>query len=328
MPACQARPGRGRAGFALCLCLVLSSRARGDDARGVEFRSEPGRVVISAGGEPVATYVYRDATITRPYFCDVFAPGRVQVTRNHPPVAGKDPTDHAALHPGIWLAFGDLSGADDWRNRARVDHDRFDDPPAANGRDGSFRVRNLYRTADGSGTICEETCLYRVTVLPGGYLLTADSEFRSDRAGFEFGDQEEMGFGVRVATPLSVKQGGRILNSDGARDERGVRGTQADWCDYSGTVSGRFAGLTLMQSPNNIRKGWFHARDYGLLVANPFGRKALTKGEESRVVVKRGEPFRLGFGVFLHSAPAAREFDPAGAYREYLGQMGRPKPAE
>ena len=136
-----------------------------------------------------------------------------------------------------------------------------------------------------------------------------------------FGDQEEMGFGVRVATPLSVKQGGRILNADGDRDERQVRGKPSDWCDYSGTTAGRLAGVTLMTDPGNFRRSWFHARDYGLLVANPFGRKALTKGPESRVTVKRGETFRMGFGVLLHASPDGKSPDLSAAYRDYREQV-------
>jgi hypothetical protein len=40
------------------------------------------------------------------------------------------------------------------------------------------------------------------------------------------------------------------------------------------------------------------------LVANPFGRRAFAKGEESRIVVKAGETFRLHFGVLVHSGRA------------------------
>ncbi len=315
--------GRAFALLALTIILAAGTTTRADTPPKVEFRDEPGRLVISVGGAPLATYVYRDPSITRPYFAHVHAPGGVQVTRNHPPVAGKDPTDHATFHPGLWLAFGDLSGADDWRNRARVEHDQFVEPPSASAGEGTFTVRNRYRSPDGDRTVCDEVCRYRVLVRPSGYLLTTESEFTSDSGDFTFGDQEEMGFGLRVATPLTVQHGGRIVTSDGSRNEREVRGTQPDWCDYSGTISGQFVGVTLMPDPKNFRKSWFHARDYGLLVANPFGRKALTKGPESRVTVKRGERFHLGFGILLHASPTSEGVDLAAAYRDYLAQMGQ-----
>lgn len=299
--------------------LAFPLPAAADAPPKVAFGVESGKVVITAGDAPVATYSHGDDKIPRPYFAHVHAPGKVQLTRNHPPVAKKDATDHADLHPGIWLAFGDLGGGDSWRNKARVKHDKFVQEPKGGG-SGSFTVSNAYLAADGKKVICRETCTYTLLVRPAGYLLLWDSSFRSDDADFAFGDQEEMGLGVRLATPLTVKQGGRILSSDGDKDEKQVRGKNATWCDYGGKIDGKIAGVTLMQHPKNFRPAWYHARDYGLIVANPFGRKALTGGEASKVVVKKGETFRLRYGVLLHAAPADKAVDLAAAYKDYLKQ--------
>ena len=151
---------------------------------------------------------------------------------------------------------------------------------------------------------------------PGGYLIDWASEFTGPE-DFAFGDQEEMGLGVRVATPLTVKNGGQILNSDGSKNEKQVWGKQADWCDYGGEIDGQPVGVTLMPDPKNFRRSWFHARDYGVLVANPFGRNAFTKGEKSKVVVRKGETFRLRFGVLVHSG----KVDVAAAYKDWLAAV-------
>jgi hypothetical protein len=79
-------------------------------------------------------------------------------------------------------------------------------------------------------------------------------------------------------------------------------------------VEGQPVGVTLMPDPKNFRRCWFHARDYGVLVANPFGRNAFTRGERSQVVVWAGETFRLRFGVLVH----AGKVDVAAAYKEWL----------
>jgi hypothetical protein len=302
-------------------CLMAPVASTAGESPAVSFRGVPGRVRIEVGGEPIATYVYRDETILRPFFVDVHAPGGTRVTRNHPPVEGVDATDHATFHPGLWLAFGDLGGADNWRNRARVEHERFVEEPAGGSGRGTFAVANRYLGGNGA-MICREICRYRILVRPSGYLLIADSEFASDTGDFTFGDQEEMGFGVRVATPLSAEKGGRLRNSDNREGEREVWGKTALWCDYSGTIDGRHVGITLMPDPKNFRRSWFHARDYGLLVANPFGNEAFTKGEKSRVVVRRGETFRLSFGALLHGSPAGKEPDLTAAYGDYLEQLG------
>ncbi len=169
---------------------------------------------------------------TRPFFESIHAPDGTQVTRNNPPVEGKDLADHPTFHPGLWLAFGDLNGADSWRNKDRIRHAGFVEPPQGGPGRGTFAVRN--RHEKGGKVIGEEVCRITVLVRPEGYLLLWDSEFRPVGGDLVFGDQEEMGLGVRVATPLAVVKGGRIIDSEGRVNEAQVWGRQADWCSYSG----------------------------------------------------------------------------------------------
>jgi len=116
-----------------------------------------------------------------------------------------------------------------------------------------------------------------------------------------FGDVEEMGLGVRLATPLSPAAGGTYLASHGGRDEAGVFGRAAEWVDASGTVDGREVGVTVIDLPGNPRKPFFHARDYGLVLANPFGRKAYGVKKPRRPLgIDPGETFRLRYVILLH----------------------------
>jgi len=146
--------------------------------------------------------------------------------------------------------------------------------------------------------LCRETTRYRFLVRPNGWLLLWDTTFETTEHGVFFGDQEEMGLGVRVASALRVKGGqGTITNRLGGRDEAGTWGRQAAWCDTSGVVAERRVGVTIMSASANDRHPWFHTRDYGLMVANPFGKKA--KAPE-RLPLEPGRPLRLCFGVFVH----------------------------
>jgi Methane oxygenase PmoA len=313
-------------------CLVLCSLLSADPgaAPDIAFTARPDQLVITAGTQPLATYVYQDKEITRPFFAHVHAPGGTQITRNHPPIAGQDLVDHATFHPGIWLAFGDINGQDFWRLRARVRHDRFLQAPRAEGVFGTFTVQNSYCRADApEEAVCQEICRYAISSGRVGYLLVSDSAFFSPTP-FTFGDQEEMGLGVRVATPIAVKSGGHIVDAVGRADEKGVWGKSSAWCDYQGAVDGREIGIMIMSDPANFRPARFHARDYGLLAANPFGQKVFGDAEESRVTVAPGEVFRLRFGVLLH-ATRGKEFDRRAAYDAFLrglARLPRPKPAD
>lgn len=288
----------------------------GSHVRAAEVRFEPmeDRIRILVDDQLFAVYVFRDPKIPRPYFCDVHVPGGPQVTRHHPPRPGFDATDHDTFHPGIWLAFGDIEGADFWRNKAAIET-RILRAPQGGQDKGSFTVENKYLQND--RVICTEECTYDVQVLPQGILLWSTSVFRGED-DFGFGDQEEMGLGIRVATPIAVKNGGTMLSSDGAQNEDAIWGTQSAWCDYSGEIDGLPVGILVMPDPGNFRRCWWHARDYGFLAANPFGRQAFTKGEKSRVVVEKGKELRLGYGVLIHSGSP---FDPEAAYREFLQLM-------
>lgn len=297
------------------LCLLFSALPLLAAEPAVAFQKDAGKLDITIDGQPFATYLHAHDQIPRPFFRHVRTPGGAQATRNQPPT-GKDLIDHATFHPGVWLAFGDLSGADSWRVKAAVKHEKYLEEPKGGDGAGSFTVVNHYLNNDGK-LLCRETCRYTVAVRPAGYLLFAQSEFTGD-ADFAFGDQEEMGFGVRLATPLIVQKGGKITNSAGHVNEKQAWGKAADWCDYSGTIDGHRVGVLLMPDPANFRKSWFHVRDYGLAVANPFGQASFGAGGRSKVVVKPGEKFRVGFAVLFYRVAGDKPLDAAAAYQDFV----------
>lgn len=281
---------------------------------GFRYTEHPDRLVIAHSGQPVAEFVFRDEKIFRPYFANLHTPGGIKATRNHPPVEGTDAVDHDTMHPGIWLAFGDVSGVDFWRNKGRIEHVRFIESPAV--RDGrlTFATECRLRTPDGRN-LCSLTNRFVLAVQTDAALLTWEATFRSDDGDFSFGDQEEMGFGARLATAITEKNGGMILSSRGLQTAKATWGQPAEWCDYSGEVNGLRVGVALLADQGNFRSSWWHNRDYGVFVANPFGRAAMKQGDKSTVTVKRGENFRLRFGAAIHVGP---EFDPGAAYRDFL----------
>ncbi len=287
---------------------------------GFRFTESAERLVIAHSGQPVAEFVFRDEKILRPYFANVHAPGGVKATRNHPPIAGVDALDHDALHPGIWLAFGDISGADFWRNKGRFEHLRFTEPPVV--RDGrlTFATECRLRSAEGR-TLCALTNRFTLAAQTNAWSLVWDATFRSEDGDFTFGDQEEMGFGARVATAITEKNGGVITSSAGLKSAKNTWGQPAEWCDYSGMVDGQPIGITLLSDPKNFRPSWWHNRDYGVFVANPFGRAAMKQGGQSALTVKRGEEFQVFFGALIHSGDG---YDAADAYRRIVASTASP----
>lgn len=294
------------------LCSLVDVRLAAAEPPGaITFASSSDRVDIFAGGQPFATYVFDDDKISRPYFCNLHAPCGTLVTRPLPPGPG-DLDDHPQMHPGLWLAFGDLNGQDNWRLKARVKHGEFvEEPHTSNGR-GTFAVRNRYLTVAGDRVICEEVCRYTCLATPTATILRWDSTFTPGEEPLVFGDQEEMGLGVRMATAIaeSSDQDGLLTNSKGQTTAGDVWGQPAAWCDYSGVVDGKPVGITIAGHPDNFRASWWHARDYGLMLANPFGRAAMKQGPPSRVVVKPEESLQLRFAVIVHNGRPGAGYEP------------------
>ena len=288
-----------------------------DQQPGIRFLKEKGKLVIVMDGWVVGSYQYQHPKTKRPFFSNLYTLGDkpIKVSRNFPPIKGKDVMDHSSYHPGIWLAFGDIGGADVWRMKAEVKQvDLLKVNPGKN--QASFKVRNHYLKGD--LLICEEECTYSIVRVQDGYWIGYDSVFSSKDQDFYFGDQEEMGLGIRISSSITVKNGGAMLNNLGERDEAGTWGKAAHWLDYFGTIEGREVGMMLMGHPENFRQPWFHSRNYGACVLNPFGRKAMKKGPVSKLIVKKGESFRFRAAVFIHGKSAGKNLDRNAVYNSYV----------
>lgn len=300
--------------FGLAVMLVLASTALAQTP--ARFSTMPGdhRFDIALDGKPFATYVYLDPNIPRPFFCNIRAADGTPITRPHP---AEPDDDHQDLHPGIWLAFGDIDGFDYWRNKSPIRHDRFIEQPKAEGDTLRFTVLNRYM--GGERTVCLETGAVVLRAMPQGVLMEWTSTFRSDDGAFTFGDQEEMGLGFRLADPFTVDPGnGSFVTDTGLRNEAEVWGKTAKWCDYSGTANGIRYGIALLASPQNIRPCWMHSRDYGFLSANVFGENAMTGGPKNATRVEVSKELTLRYGLLIHWGPEGEVVDVEKVHDTYV----------
>jgi hypothetical protein len=217
------------------------------------------------------------------------------------------------MHPGIWLGFGDINGEDFWRNKGTIRHDKFTKAPAgeeASDMDGKairFATTSTLLTEDGT-TLGQLECGFTVgnaiaaaDTNGGALVIRWTARFHATEGNLVFGDQEEMGFGVRVATAITEKNGGIITNSHGVTGAKNTWGQPAEWCDYSGLVDGQPVGITIIPKPRNSLPCWWHTRDYGVFVANAFGRKAMKQGDKMSTTVLKGDTLELAFAAILHS---------------------------
>jgi len=277
---------------------------------GFAFEQSASGFLISLNGQRIADYHRVDSRILRPFFSSVQTLGGVQVTRSHPPIEGQDPTDHDTMHPGLWMAFGDLSGQDFWRNKAKMQFDQELQAPRI--QKNTLTFADAFVLLDSNDQyLGQQKSHFELRAFSGGWRIRWTATFIPQSSDIVFGDQEEMGLGVRVATSMTEKNGGRILSSSGAAGASATWGKMAEWCSYSGAVEGKPAGIVILPSPRNFHASWWHNRDYGLMVANPFGQSALGGGKLGKLVVKKEDPLVLSFDVIVHDGQFSEELTKA-----------------
>jgi hypothetical protein len=127
----------------------------------------------------------------------------------------------------------------------------------------------------------------------------------------------------RVAPTLRTKgkvAKGNMLNSEGVSG-KAAWGKKAKWCDYYGPLNGKTVGIAIMDHKANPRHPTtWHARDYGLCCANPFGLSYFEKKPRGtgNMEIKAGESVTFKYRVLVHEG-TAEEADVEQQYERYVG---------
>ena len=268
------------------------------------------KIEFQINGDLFTTYHY-GKEYARPFLYPVIGPGGKGVTRGYPiePDVPGETKDHPH-HKSIWVAHGDVNGADDWselEGHASIIHRRFGETSSG---PVFARLKALNDWVDNQGKkIMEEERIITVYNLPDtGRMIDFRIVFHTTECDVKFGDTKEGGIlSVRVATSMDGNKGGLITNSFGGLTEAETWGKRAHWCDYSGLVDGRTMGITVFDHPGNFRyPTYWHIRDYGLMTANPFALSAYKNdaSTDGGHVVKLGESFRFAYRVYVHDQSA------------------------
>lgn len=303
---------------ATCPTGLEAATPQAADHNGFHVERGGQQVAVTYRGKPLAIYVFEDPDVKRPYWKQLHGPAGQLLSRAYPPTNADD-RDHAHMHPGLWLAFGNLNGHDFWRNRARVRQRRFLHEPSVEVAAESdreivrFSVENQYLADDQE--VAREQVEFAWSPDPLGLVLHWRSTLRGSTSPLVLGAQEELGLGIRVASDLRVKQSsGTIRNSRGGVNEAGTWGQEATWWSYARESSDRVTGWLICAMPTTTTPLWGHTRDYGLLVVNPG---PMPDASHERLVVPESEALHLEFAILLFDQPSSQTPD----YDEWARQV-------
>lgn len=287
----------------LAMCAVCAHAEPPGFARDFKYVQRDGAVDILKGKTVVASYVYKDTP--RPYIYPLLSPSGIQVTRNYPmkKVEG-EPTDHIH-HRSMWTAFGDVNGMDFWgetEKSGKIVQTKIDFNPITVGPYWSIHTTDDWLKPDGS-KMCKDERYTAFYSCEYGTLIASMIKITASAGPIKLGDTKEGFAAIRLAPSLAVKGGtGHILNSEGDKDAD-AWGKRAKWVDYTGQIDGKTVGVTMFDAHTNYNyPTYWHARDYALLAANPFGGKAFTGDakNESPLSIKLGDSVVFRYVTLIH----------------------------
>jgi len=287
-------------------------------------------------GEDLVTSYHPGYEEGAPYFYPIIGPTGENLTRHFP--MSEDYDDEERDHPhhrGLWFAHGSVNGYDFWHTRSGADlsgtkrgaiRHRGMNGVTISGQDLLFRVRSEWLAeGDEEKRLLSDRREFRLSRHGDSLLLDASITLVADAGDVVFGDTKEGSFAIRVLPTLRAKgpvATARILNSEGDSD-RAAWGKRAKWVDYTGTDRGGSpVGIAIFDHPDNLNHPtWWHARDYGLFAANPFGQGSFERETEvgaGDFTLANGEELTFRYRVIFH--PALEESEIEALWERYGGE--------
>lgn len=302
----------------IVILLVAGSCAVAGDVR---LARHDDRVDVTIDGKPFTSYVF--AGHRKPILFPILSPAGTGLTRQWPIVKGVagEPHDHPH-HESLWFTHGKVNGHDFWASHPEAGKAAYREGPrveqakletSGQGRAAAIETENRWVTANGT-VVC--TDVRRLEFAGDEQARTIDFviTIRADHGPLVFGDTKEGTMALRVHPALQLKDmygstgaAGRITDSEG-RTDADVWGKTARWVDYSGPVAGQTQGVAIFDHPANLRHpAHWHARDYGLMAANPFGLHDFSGAPEGAGdhAIPAGESLTLRYRFVFHLGDAA-----------------------
>lgn len=237
------------------------------------------RITVKIDGELFTEYHFEGQN--KPILYPVLGPGQVPMTRNYPMKQGvpNEASDHPH-HRSLWFTHGDVNGISFWHEGkgagVTVQEKLL---RLSSGKRAVIQTSNRWVGPDGK-TVMTDVRTLTFYEEDGARIVDHAITLRASEGPVKLGDTKEGTMGIRT-NPLLRLRGderrgvtevnGRAINSAGHRD-RELWGKRAAWVDYTGEIDGKTVGVAIFDHPANPRHPtWWHARDYGLVAANPFG---------------------------------------------------------
>jgi len=297
-------------------------------AEQVVVQRQEGKLQISIGPALFTEYCY--AGYAKPILYPIYGPHEIAMTRNYPmqKVAGE-----AHDHPhqkSMWFTHGAVNGIDFWGEgpgHGRIVQNRLIQTCSG---EGQAHIKTADRWLDAQGkVVCTDTRLLTFSALDGGArAIDWRVTIHASAGKVVFGDTKEGMMGIRTNPKLRLKNdpkrgvtaaAGHSINSAGQQGNE-AWGQPADWIDYWAPIDGHTVGVAIFDHPDNPRHPTrWHARDYGLIAANPFGLHYFANQPEGTgdMPIPAGQSVTFRYRFLFHDGNTEQANIPA-RYQQYV----------
>lgn len=286
--------GSGAATLLVALILASTAHAQPKPVPRMQAVPQPYDQVSFQRDGVELTRAHFGPTLKRPFLFPVIGPSGKHLTRLGQP---DDPIGHSH-HNSVWMAHAKVNDVDFWgdKGKGRIVHQALEKLTDTDDSCSATTLNAWVDEASQKPLLLERR---RITVQPlekNEWLMTIDSQFEA-KGDVVFG-KSPFGFvAARMAKSIGVRDGGgRILNSSGEVNEKGVFWKPAKWMESSGpTVNEKtIEGIVLLDHPKNPNHpSVFHVRDNGWM-GSSFSFADPVK-------LAAGETLRLRYGLYIEA---------------------------
>ncbi|MEC8421356.1 MAG: PmoA family protein [Verrucomicrobiota bacterium] len=274
------------------------------NASDISIVRENGKLIIRAGDDLFTQYIYKDEKRSKPVLYPVIGPLETPLTRKYPleEKSEGEESDHPH-HASLWYTHGDVNGVDFWaigKNKGKIIHQEFLEIKG-----NSFTSSNFWKDGEGK-TICQDQrTLSFYEFDQNERAIDIEITLMATVEDLVLGDTKEGSMGIRMAPEFRLRgkvARGSCLNSEGIVG-KSIWGKRASWVSYWAKFDKQNMAISIFDHPSNPRHPtWWHARDYGLVAANPFGQHDFERKPKGTGDMKLslGEKVSFKYGFLFH----------------------------
>jgi len=258
----------------ILLVLLFLGSVTEQSAVQIKIERENGKLVVKAGDELFTQYIYDSEDRAKPILYPIIGVTGHSMTRSFPveEIKKGEENDHPH-HASLWYTHGNVNGVDFWavgKGKGKIVHQEF-----LNVNGNSFTSLNSWKNDQGK-TICQDKRTLSFYDYAGTErAIDIDVSIMATTGDLVFGDTKEGSMGIRMSPEFRLR--GKVARGSCTNNEgivgKSIWGKRASWVSYWAPFEDRVLAISIFDHPSNPRHPtWWHARDYGLVAANPFGQ--------------------------------------------------------